>query len=250
MSFLNTCQNTSKSIWYLAAFLISQIFSYIFSELVFNLKRSFTQKKKIRIQFQEFFYKPSTFAPFESFCSWKFTSINKKIFFHSFQLSNVLIWSYTEPFHDTLDLNSSFCLLSVTKKNEKWHAEIEDTRIYGRRILLSDIYNDSLKWKPFNGSWINGKCTSCRMSSGGTWFYRQMLLLFSCPPTIINDSFFVLFPSLRHYRNIIIITMCQPTTKMKTTLHSVLPLDEKKKNMTTTNCWWQRKNFCRQGVHL
>ncbi|KAL7050442.1 hypothetical protein ACKWTF_004084 [Chironomus riparius] len=35
--------------------------------------------------------------------------------------------------------------------------EIEDTRIYGRRLLLSDIYNDSLKWKSFNGSWINDK---------------------------------------------------------------------------------------------
>lgn len=34
---------------------------------------------------------------------------------------------------------------------------IEDARIYGRRILLSDIYNDSLKWKRFNGSWINGE---------------------------------------------------------------------------------------------
>lgn len=49
-----------------------------------------------------------------------------------------------------------FASLSMARK--KWHSEIEDTRIYGRRLLLSDIYNDSLKWKPFNGSWINGKC--------------------------------------------------------------------------------------------
>lgn len=34
--------------------------------------------------------------------------------------------------------------------------EDEGSRVKGRRITLSDINGNSLKWKPFNGSWING----------------------------------------------------------------------------------------------
>lgn len=36
-------------------------------------------------------------------------------------------------------------------------AEDEGSRIKGRRITLSDINSNFLEWKPFNGSWINGK---------------------------------------------------------------------------------------------
>lgn len=35
--------------------------------------------------------------------------------------------------------------------------EDEGSRVKGRRITLSDINGNSLKWKPFNGTWINGK---------------------------------------------------------------------------------------------
>lgn len=34
--------------------------------------------------------------------------------------------------------------------------EDEGSRIKGRRITLSDIIGNGLKWKSFNGSWING----------------------------------------------------------------------------------------------
>lgn len=36
-------------------------------------------------------------------------------------------------------------------------AEDEGLRIRGRRITLSDIIGNGLKWRGFNGSWINGK---------------------------------------------------------------------------------------------
>lgn len=35
--------------------------------------------------------------------------------------------------------------------------EDEGSRIKGRRLALSDVIGNSLQWKPFNGSWINGK---------------------------------------------------------------------------------------------
>ena len=35
--------------------------------------------------------------------------------------------------------------------------EDEGSRVKGRRITLSDINGNSLKWKPFNGTWISGK---------------------------------------------------------------------------------------------
>lgn len=37
------------------------------------------------------------------------------------------------------------------------YAEDEGSRVKGRRITLSDINGNSLKWKPFNGTWISGK---------------------------------------------------------------------------------------------
>lgn len=92
--------------------------------------------------------------------------------------------------------------------------EIEDTRIYGRRLYLTDIYNDSLKWKPFNGSWINGECTCNRISSEGKWAnFNQVqplasalyFLLTHKLPSIINDcscscSFFIFF---HHHRDVV-----------------------------------------------
>lgn len=36
-------------------------------------------------------------------------------------------------------------------------AEDEGSRIKGRRMSLSDINGNGLKWRPFNGSWINGE---------------------------------------------------------------------------------------------
>lgn len=41
--------------------------------------------------------------------------------------------------------------------------EDEGSRIKGRRITLSDINSNSLKWSPFNGTWINGE----------SWVYRN-----------------------------------------------------------------------------
>jgi hypothetical protein len=57
----------------------------------------------------------------------------------------------------TITLFVTVAFLHLPRVMENEMIEIEDTRIYGRRLLLSDIYNDSLKWKPFNGSWINGE---------------------------------------------------------------------------------------------
>lgn len=36
-------------------------------------------------------------------------------------------------------------------------AEDEGQRIKGRRFVLSDINSNALKWKPFNGTWVNGE---------------------------------------------------------------------------------------------
>lgn len=38
--------------------------------------------------------------------------------------------------------------------------EDEGNRVKGRRITLSDITGNTLQWKPFNGSWINGEATN------------------------------------------------------------------------------------------
>lgn len=38
-----------------------------------------------------------------------------------------------------------------------FRTEDEGSRVKGRRITLSDINGNSLKWKPFNGTWVNGK---------------------------------------------------------------------------------------------
>lgn len=35
-------------------------------------------------------------------------------------------------------------------------AEDEGSRIKGRRLTIPDVIGNGLKWKPFNGSWING----------------------------------------------------------------------------------------------
>lgn len=40
-------------------------------------------------------------------------------------------------------------------------AEDEGSRIKGRRMTLSDINGNGLKWRPFNGSWINGNLHIC-----------------------------------------------------------------------------------------
>lgn len=40
---------------------------------------------------------------------------------------------------------------------DKSFAEDEGQRVKGRRMTLSDINGNGLKWRPFNGTWINGK---------------------------------------------------------------------------------------------
>ncbi len=36
-------------------------------------------------------------------------------------------------------------------------AEDEGARVRGRRLTLSDVNGNGLRWRPFNGTWINGK---------------------------------------------------------------------------------------------
>lgn len=45
----------------------------------------------------------------------------------------------------------------LTRPKNDLFTEDEGSRIKGRRITLSDINSNSLKWSPFNGTWINGK---------------------------------------------------------------------------------------------
>lgn len=49
--------------------------------------------------------------------------------------------------------------IDISKRN-LFLTEDEGSRIKGRRITLSDINSNSLKWSPFNGTWINGKSSA------------------------------------------------------------------------------------------
>lgn len=41
--------------------------------------------------------------------------------------------------------------------NVRLFAEDEALRLKGRRMTLSDVIGKSLKWQPFNGTWLNGE---------------------------------------------------------------------------------------------
>lgn len=53
---------------------------------------------------------------------------------------------------------TNFLVFSLKKPmGTIFHTEDEGSRVKGPRISLSDVIGNSLEWKPFNGSWINGK---------------------------------------------------------------------------------------------
>lgn len=49
-------------------------------------------------------------------------------------------------------------------------------------MTLSDINGNGLKWRPFNGSWINGKLQKCFD------FFRLQPINFECIVKLISDE--------------------------------------------------------------
>lgn len=96
--------------------------------------------------------------------------------------------------------------LSVLHLTQKSFDIIEDeaARVKGRRLTLSDINGNGLRWKPFNGTWMNGN-------------YFNSRVLFNSD---IKSQFFFLSDGELVYRDpsgglsILVMAMDTPTVKV------------------------------------
>lgn len=146
------------------------------------------------------------------------------------------------------NIQLSFKFRTICRCHKKMTSEIEDTRIYGRRLLLSDIYNDSLKWKPFNGSWINGECignVKWKRKEIGEPYIMTALLRFLdgcivCYVAGIINGTFILFSCHSHSMFFIFL----PASSLLSWYcnHYHVPTDNNK-IINDINC-------CRQGIYL
>lgn len=64
-------------------------------------------------------------------------------------------------------------LLYLLNQMNTWISPTEDegARVKGRRLTLSDVNGNGLRWKPFNGTWINGYNLCKRQRHAEIWHH-------------------------------------------------------------------------------